>query len=269
MRQFSASLLFAILNITCLLGFAFVAPLDALETEPENPVHWVETPPLPVAMQEIYPAVFKERIIVGGGFTPSSSPTFYGLAPTDQVFILTPARKRWRNAPALPEARHHLGLISNRHYIYGIGGFSGSKDNAWQIQRSVFRLDGNLQRWRNGPSLPFPLAESVYASIGKNIHVIGGKTLATDVGKNIDSDAHYVLVNNAYWRKAKKASIARNSAASAVIANKVFVFGGRKSGANAINLDLVEVYDAETDSWTALSPMPVAAAGLSASVLDG
>lgn len=260
MRRLSASIL-------CLL---LSGSLQATQSNTLGQAYsWVAGPDLPVALQEVYPAVFNKRIFVGGGFTPSDLPSFSDLGPTTDVFLLNPAHARWTQAPALPAARHHLGMVANQHFLYAIGGFTGAKGNAWQIQRSVFRLDGNMQAWRNAPSLPIPLAESVYASVGKNIHVIGGKTPSRDSGKNMDTDAHYVLVNNAYWRKVKSASVARNSAASAVIGHKIYVIGGRTSGKEGVNLSHGEVYNTKTDSWSSIAPLPVASAGLSASVLDG
>ncbi|KZN46484.1 Kelch repeat-containing protein [Pseudoalteromonas luteoviolacea] len=254
----------------CLLlsGLAVASVWASTEAVDNKKPYWQQAPSLPTPLQEIYPAVFKERIIVGGGFTPSKTPSFYGLGPSKDVYLLNPSTERWQTAPSLPERRHHLGMVSNRHYIYGIGGYSGPKDDAWKIKRSVFRLDGKFQSWRSGPSLPIPLAESVYANVGKYIHVIGGKTISSKTGKKVDSNAHYVLVNNAYWRKAKPANIERNSAASAVIGNKIYVIGGRSLGLGGKNLSNVEVYDTKMDTWIALSPLPIASAGLSASVLD-
>lgn len=268
MRLFSAGHMLLLLASMALLSSSLAANQANSPTDTTQQIQWLDAPELPIALQEIYPAVFEERIVVGGGFTPSKTPSFFGLGPSDKVFILNPARARWQNAPDLPEPRHHLGMVSNHHYLYAIGGFTGNKENAWQVQRSVFRLDGNLQRWRKSASLPIPLAESIYANVSQNIHVIGGKTLSPDTGKHIDSTSHYVLVSNAYWRKAKPPTIARNSAASAVIGDRIYVIGGRTSGQYAKALSNVEVYDASTDSWSEVAPLPIAAAGLSASVVD-
>ncbi|WP_242441679.1 Kelch repeat-containing protein [Pseudoalteromonas piscicida] len=230
---------------------------------------WQTATPLPVALQEIYPSVFMDRIFVGGGFSVSELETFHGLGPTDKVYLLNPSEEGWELAPSLPDARHHVGFASNIHYLYAIGGFNGPKGAAWQPQSSVYRLDGRVERWVSAPSLPSPLAESVYATIGMNIHVIGGKTRAHDSDKNSDSTAHYVLKNNAYWSRAKPLPSPRNSAASVVIGDDIYVIGGRVSGDEPKNLDTVEVYNSKSDSWRTLAPLPVAAAGLAASVING
>ncbi|ESP90629.1 MULTISPECIES: Kelch repeat-containing protein [Pseudoalteromonas] len=269
MRCLSAKVNLVVQSCIVLSGLASGSVWSSTKAVENSVNYWQQAPSLPVAFQEVYPAVFKERIITGGGFTPSQSPSFFGLGPTKDVYILNPPTGQWQKAPSLPEPRHHLGMVSNRHYVYGIGGYAGPKSNAWQIKKSVFRLDGKFQAWRSGPTLPIPLAESVYANVGKYIHVIGGKTISSETGKNVDSNAHYVLVNNAYWRKAKPASIKRNSAASAVVGDKIYVFGGRSASEGSKNLNHAEVYDTKMDTWTTISPLPVASAGLSASVLDG
>ena len=269
MQQLSAGMI--TLAFLSLISFNSVAEEKVTDTIEPNDMEqiWQPAPDLPVAIQEIYPAVFLDRIFVGGGFVPSKSESFYGLGPTRKIFILNPAEQFWEKAPDLPESRHHLGMTSNIHYVYAIGGFSGPKEDAWQPQRSVYRLDSRKSRWMSASSLPIPLAESVYASVGKSIHVIGGKTRKRGEKQNIDTNAHYVLVNNAYWRKAKPAPTARASAAGAVIGNNIYVIGGRTGGENRQNLNTVEVYDTQTETWQTRAPLPIAAAGLAAAVIDG
>ena len=230
---------------------------------------WQAAPNLPIAMQEIYPAVFLDRIFVGGGFTPSESGGFYGLGPTNRIYLLNPAENAWQRGPDIPSPRHHLGMVSNIHYVYAIGGFTGSKKDIWQPQKTVYRLDGRKKRWSSAASLPIPLAESSYANVGKNIHVIGGKTRTRGSTENDDTNAHYVLVNNAYWRKAPVAPTARSSAASAVVDDKIYIIGGRTGGDDSQNLNIVEMYDTQSKTWQSLSPLPISAAGLAASVIDG
>ncbi|WDE14550.1 hypothetical protein H3N35_16360 [Thalassomonas haliotis] len=220
-------------------------------------------------IQEIYPAVFNGEIYVAGGFVPSDDPIFYGLAPSSQVFIYNPKKLIWRTGVELPEARHHLGMASNSRYLYGIGGFNGNKGNAWQVRDTVYKISPDGKAWLSGPALPIPLAESVYAANGESIHVIGGKTFDSDSKRNIDTDSHFILVNNTHWEKAAPATIARNSAASAIVDNKVFVIGGRKAGKRPENIQFSEVYDPKDDKWQAIRPLPAALAGLSAVALKG
>ena len=230
---------------------------------------WSTGHAMPTAMQEIYPAVFNGKIYVGGGFIAGGEGTFFGLSPSRRVFIFNPDHSAWNETAKLPEARHHLGLVSNTQYLYGIGGFSGKKGKVWQIQDSVYRLAEKEDRWLSGPELPLPLASSVYASVNNNIHIIGGKTRNDIIGKNVDTDKHYILKENEQWVEMASATIKRNSAASAVIGDRIYVIGGRTSGPNFKNLSFAEFYDVERNSWTQISPLPVVLAGLSATALNG
>ena len=252
---------------TSILGMNPFSIPQAL-SKPSN-YSWTTASELATPIQEIYPAVFDGEIFVGGGFVPGTDSIFYGLSPTSKVYIYNPLTQAWRVGPDLPEARHHLGMVANSTYLYGIGGFYGVKGNAWQIQDKVVRLTKKSSEWEDGPSLPIPLAESIYSSIGDNIHVVGGKTQDTNSKRNIDVVTHLVLVDNKNWEVAAPASISRNSATSAVLNEKLYIIGGRKSGKLAKNLGDAEVYDEKTDKWESISPLPVSLAGLAATVLNG
>ncbi|WDE06652.1 hypothetical protein SG34_007025 [Thalassomonas viridans] len=234
---------------------------------------WASEQSLATPIQEIYPSVFDNEIYVTGGFVPAENPVFFGLSPSLETFIFNPKTKLWRPGTQLPQARHHLGLVSNSKYLYGIGGFAGEKGKAWQIKDTVYRMPKNSDKWSPGPKLPVPLAESVYASVNNNIHVIGGKTISEKTGRNVDTNKHFVLVDNKRWVEAAPPSIVRNSAASAVLAGKIYVFGGRTAGAKPDtkpdNKQFAEVYDVSLDKWHPIKPLPVASAGLSAAVLNG
>jgi N-acetylneuraminic acid mutarotase len=255
------------LGITPILGTNYISHSQALSM-PLN-YDWSIGPELEMPIQEIYPTVFGGEIFVGGGFVPDVNAIFYGLSPTTKIFIYNPITQNWRTGSTLPEARHHLGMVSNSKYLYGIGGFYGAKGNAWQIKETVFRLTTKNSEWVAGPSLPIPMAESTYASIRENIHVVGGKTLDLNSNKNVDVANHFMLVDNEKWETAAPSSVSRNSAASAVLNEKLFVIGGRKSGKLSKNLGHAEVYNENTDKWESIAPLPVSLAGIAATVLNG
>ncbi|USD21214.1 hypothetical protein MJO52_19465 [Microbulbifer variabilis] len=232
---------------------------------------FIKLPDLKTAVQEIYPSVFFGEIYISGGFIPSSNSIFYGLAPTDRTYIFSPQTKTWRDGPPLPEAIHHLGMAANSKYLYGIGGFNGVKNNAWQAKATVYKLSNSEDIWTSGPRLPAPMAESIYANTSKGIHVIGGKT-PNDQLKNSDTKNHYILIDNANWETAAPATISRNSAAGAALNNRIYAIGGRQAsnGNNkARNLSYAEVYDPSLDKWNKIRPLPQSLAGLTATPLKG
>ncbi|MFA0809834.1 Kelch repeat-containing protein [Microbulbifer epialgicus] len=161
-------------------------------------------------------------------------------------------------------------MASNSHYLYGIGDFYGEKGKAWQIQNTVYQIFEDNDRWTEIRHLPQPMAESIYTTASENIHVIGGKSPNKN-SKNIDSDSHFLLVNNTHWESAAPASISRNSAAGTAIGNRIYVIGGRQSSSRhskARNLSYSEVYDSTLDKWEKIRALPQALAGLTATSIN-
>lgn len=224
--------------------------------------HWKKAPSLKRAIQEIYPAIFNNELYVGGGFTTSRNPLFYNLGLSNELNIFSFKQQAWRRGPQLPVYRHHLGFATTNKFLYAIGGFYGEKGDIWQTQKTVHRL--NLDTWESGPELPIPLGESVFVTHDNRIHVIGGRSLSSVTQKNVDTDSHYVLIDDKKWEKAAPPSISRNSAAGARIGNRIYVVAGRQYKDGLNNLSYAEAYDVSRDKWEPIAPLPKALAGLSA-----
>ena len=88
MRLFSAGHMLLLLTSIALFSSSLAANQANSPTDTTQQIQWLDAPELPIALQEIYPAVFEERIVVGGGFTPSKTPSFFGLGPSDKVFMI-------------------------------------------------------------------------------------------------------------------------------------------------------------------------------------
>lgn len=256
-----------IAGVSSLLGYGYLHGSGVYAQSPNR--HWRQGRALPMPTQEIYPTVFNNEIYVGGGFVPARESVFFGLSPSKAIYVFNPESNSWRQGVPLPEARHHLGMVSNEQYLYGIGGFVGVKGKAWQLQKSVHRMTPNGKEWIPGPDLPVVMGESVYASLNNSIHVIGGKTREISTGRGTDTTKHFKLVDDAHWEEAAPATVARNSAGAAVLDGRIFVIGGRASGNNAGNKQFSEVYDPTVDRWEKIRPLPVASAGLSAVAVKG
>ncbi|QIB68396.1 hypothetical protein Ami103574_03275 [Aminipila butyrica] len=73
---------------------------------------------------------------------------------------------------------------------------------------------------------------------------------------------------DATWQTKTPMLTARYYAASSAVGNKIYILGGTGIiGAKTGKLDSVEVYDAQTDTWTTGKSMPTARAGLTSSVV--
>ncbi|KZN41590.1 Kelch repeat-containing protein [Pseudoalteromonas luteoviolacea] len=233
-----------------------------------NGFNWHLSAMLPSPLQEVYPAVFNNKIVVAGAFeqTQKELAALAHLKASDKTYIFDQNVQNWERGPVLPEPRHHLGLIANHDKLYAIGGFNATKSDAWQVKSSVFVLSEVDDAWSKGPELPIPMGESVYGVIDGQIHVAGGRTKRD--GKLVDTNEHWVLKSD-QWYKAAPLPIASNSATSVVLYNQWYVMGGRVNALDFKNLNALWRYNAQKDQWEQLASMPQASAGLASTVLDG
>ncbi len=248
-----------------------VAAQAASDTHPT--ARWSRTADASIARQEIYPAVLGDRIIVAGGVL-SQAPGF-----TDHVEAYDAEAGRWTTLAPLPEGRHHIALAEAGGKIYGIGGFSGAIPD-WRAHATVFVYDAGANRWSSGPSLPQARAEGVVATVKGKIYFIGGRIptspQAAHISEHADTARGEVLdPRSGRWEPIADAPTARNSAAAAVIDDKIYVVGGRQmlkqpdGRQRPVNLATLEVYDPATNRWETRAALPQAQGGLAAAAHGG
>lgn len=257
----------------------FIASSTALAASPQaapqapGDTFWTQAAPASVARQELYPAVLDGKIYVAGGLlTPNT-----GYSAHFEAY--DPGSDSWTRLATLPEARHHVALVASRGKLYGVGGFSGGFPN-WRAQPDVYVYDPAGNRWTEGVPLPAPRAEGTIAAADGKIFVIGGRVRAnpesSHFNDHVDTVRHEVFDPDlGRWRQAADAPTARNSAASAVIDDRIYVVGGRQAhrqpdgSVRQVNVATLEIYDPRTDRWDTGTPMPQAQGGLAAAAFDG
>ena len=273
-----------------LLGGAAVTAAAACDAQTPSFAHetsdgpigaWTPLERMPSPVQEIYPAPFWKAPPNGGGLKPDPFNIIVnagGLTTrgqynvTDEVTFYDPIYNRWGFGTPLPEARHHIALVNNNGYLYGVGGFARDDRGGWQMRSNCWRMGEVNGEWFDMATLPHPQAETVCLSLDGYIHVAGGRAPAGSLNQNwadhIDTDEHWVYdAASNQWFPAAPMPTARNSAAGAVVRGVLYVIGGRTVSDG--NLTTVEVYDPLSDRWERAAPMPKAQAGLAASVLNG
>ena len=230
---------------------------------------WSASTPLPMALQEIYPAAHKGRIHQAGGFMARGGRI---SGPTERHFSWQPGEAAWREETPLPIARHHPQLISFKGKLLALAGFESlSAQAAWTMQKSGWAKgkDG----WKAAPELPVPCGEAVLGVTGDGaLHLAGGRTpkTAQNAGwrDHIDTDHHFILESlGGRWERAAPCLTKRNSAAGDVINGALHIVGGRQVDGG--NVDTHEVYDIQEDRWCKAAPLPQAQGGLAAAALGG
>jgi len=234
---------------------------------------WTSRPPLPFAVQEIYPAAHKGRIHIAGGLLSADGVRVTGVSGRHIAY--DPATGASADLAALPSLRHHPHAVSHGGRLYLLGGF-GTNPGAvnWIMSADTLVYDEAANAWSGLAAAPAPHAEVVATSLGDRIHLVGGRMPRGDAnlayGDHADTDRHLVYdpAANA-WSTAAPALSARNSAAGAVIDGLWHVAGGRHVADGPS--DAHEVYDPREDRWRTAAPMPKGsgAGGNAADALNG
>ncbi len=261
------------------IGAGAALPARALTLLPTGA--WTPLAPMPFPVQEIYPAPFRKSFDPGPSMKPKPFDLLVnagGLTPdapnnvTDQVTFYDPAYDAWGFAQPLPEPRHHIALVNNNGFLYGVGGFARDAIGGWQMRANCWRLTELEGQWERMTPMPGPQAESACVSLNGFIHVAGGRSPAGSANlewrDHIDTDQHwYFDAGDNRWRALAPMPTARNSTAGVVTNGVLYVIGGRT--VNGGNTNVVEVYDPLSDRWERARPMPKAQGGLAAAVLNG
>lgn len=239
---------------------------------------WSEGVALPYAVQEIYPALWRGRLVVGGGFRargPGFVASLGALWPTASVLTKAPDGAAWASLPDFPAQRHHPFLTPFGGRLLAIGGFSSTPTALWQMQAQCWMLSAPGRTWVEGPALPVPQAEVAGGVIGRTLYLAGGRTPWD--GRNgayadhRDTGAAWKLEPGAkQWVAFPPLPTPRNSSASAVLGGRLHVAGGRVVTKDGLrNLAVHEAWDPVRDRWFTLAPMPEARGGHAAAVLNG
>jgi hypothetical protein len=220
---------------------------------------WHARAPLPWPVQEIYAAVWQDRIVTAGGLKATRGQP---LHIEDRVGLFDPAADAWAEGPRLPAPRHHPMLVASGATLWAIGGYGRSEAGEWTNATAVWSLTPGAPAWTPGPALPAPQAEAVGLSHAGRVHLVTGRSpgAAANAGWNdqADTDRHQVLADGR-WETARPCPMARNSAAGAVLDGALWIAGGRTvTGGGTGRL---ERYDPTADRWDTLAPLPPSPTG--------
>ena len=254
------------LNRRQLIAAGLVMPLVS---QSELLAKWVVKSDLPYPVQEIYPVLHNNSIVVAGGIFQKPDGSL-GIAKTVVAYDL--AKETWLELPDLPESRHHPMLCSVEGQLYAFSGFTTTAQGNWQASNDVLLLDEQKQLWRrlSQAEMPFPMCETVAMVDGFNVHLATGRrpsTKANNQWRDQTDINHHLIFNTKekVWRAGAPAPSARNSAASAMVDGKWYVIGGRTVAEG--NKAMTEVFDTTQNKWFSRRPMPKAQGGLAAAAV--
>jgi N-acetylneuraminic acid mutarotase len=210
---------------------------------------WRSRAALPEGLSHPGVTALDGKIYVFGGFLAARH-----QGARDDAFVYDPKTDGWTTLPKLSSPRGSVAVAALDGKIHVIGG--RGLDNATVATHQVF--DPATQRWSAAAPLPFARDHAGIAVLDDKIHVFGGRT--KDGGLYSIADHEVYDPRSDRWSKAAPLPAARSSGAYTVLDGRILYAGGEcrpKDGPRGgETFDDVTAYDAKTDRWTTLAPLP-------------
>jgi N-acetylneuraminic acid mutarotase len=176
------------------------------------------------------------------------------------------AENEWTAKASMPTARGGLGVAVVNGKIYAIGGV----DNDAQLAVNE-EYDPATDKWKARASMPTARSGFAVAVYQSKIYVIGG-TVGDSVNLGFTGATEVYDPATNTWEAKADMPTPRADLCASVVNGKIYLIGGKEywgDGPLYHELDVNEVYDPASNSWTAESRMPVPVFGYASAVVDG
>ena len=210
-------------------------------------VGWNPATASPIPRFEGPAAVVGDKLYVFGGFHDS------GLNATTRVDVYDPRADRWTRLADMPKPLTHLTPAVDDHTVWFAGGFDGKHPGP--VADEVFAYDVRADTWSRGPSLPEPRGSGALVRLGRRLHFFGG--FAAD--RDTTPGDHWVLDldSPATWHTLAPLPDPRGHLGGIAWAGRIYAIGGQHGhDRKATDVASMHAYDADTDRWSALAPLP-------------
>ena len=200
----------------------------------------------------------------------------FGLLTTTLLFIVVnnAAAEKWQVISELPTQRTGFATAVVNGKIYLIGG------TPFQNRRGPYGLptvevyDPKNNSWERVADMPTPRTSAETAVVNGTIYVCGGYNGIDNRAVNLK----FLDIVEAYdpqkdtWTRKKGMSGARVAFGMGAVAGKIYSIGGSvhpldQEPKAPLRIDLVEAYDAATDTWGKRAKMPTRRSGVKAAVV--
>ena len=170
-----------------------------------------------------------------------------------------PVTDEWTVKADMPTARSDFGIAVYQDRIYVIGGTTGYGDAVGEhlVTNVTEVYDPATNSWETKTSMPTPRENLEANIVNDKIYLIGGvahKGYLLIIG--FDDNEVYDPETDS-WTTAASLPTSVWGYASAVVDNKVYVIGGgNKTYEGTFPVNLTQVYNPDTDTWTLQQEIP-------------
>lgn len=198
---------------------------------------WVSKEPMPTARTFLGAAEINGKIYAVGGFSD--------LNNTEEYDPITDA---WTIKAAMPSPRFSFAITTYQNKIYCIGGLvGGGPPFSSSVTGAIEVYDPATNSWEIKKPMPAPRAHLVANVIHDKIYLIGGRTGGPY--STVSTNQVYDPISEK-WETKKPMPYPVAHPSSTVVGNQIYVLGGQDEFNDPKNLNVTQIYDIETDSWT-------------------
>jgi non-specific serine/threonine protein kinase len=227
-----------------------------------QPAGWKLGAASPFPGQQLRAAELDGKIWLAGGLTGNSEATD---TPTKKTEYYDLAAGKWHAGPDLPFAVHHAILVPYQGKLWLIGGFLSQGHNLeLAASNKVLFLDPAKGRWVESRPLNHARTAAAAVVVNNEIVVIGGRT----GGKHPGEVKQTEIFNGTSWHDAADIPVPGDHLAAVTDGKYVYALGGRTLKASA-NHNAVQRFDPATNTWTQLTPLPIANSDFGAAYVGG
>jgi len=238
---------------------------------------WTKKKPMALPVHHQAMVEYRGKIYVLGGFVAPS--TGGGWEPVDNTWEYDPVADSWKALWPLPSKRGSAVATQVDGKLYLIGGATtveGSKDVAIngngpaRVVATNEVYDPATNRWESRSPMALARNHAFAGVVGGKIYVIGGRVAHAfvTVSSNTDIVEEYDPATNTWSGLKAKMPSARSGGGWGTLAGKIYVAGGEVATPEMVGaFRAVEVYDAASNSWSKMPPMPMPRHGVAGAIL--
>jgi N-acetylneuraminic acid mutarotase len=205
-------------------------------------------------------------VYMAGGYTGPGGAGNQTFATTN-VFRYDTVTNTWSNLPGLPQSRGAGGLVllgDTLHFFGGTDIARKDRDEHWTLN-----LDDLSAGWQTAAPLPTVRNHMGAVVLDGKIYAVGGQQ-HQDAAEIAQSAVQvWDPANPNVWTNAASLPLARSHIAGAtfVMDGRIIVLGGETTYLHSVDND--SAYDPSTNTWTALTSLPIPRSSGCANEING
>ena len=229
-----------ILSLTLLIPFV-------IQSAQASEDSWTTKAPMPTARTLLGAAVVNDKIYAIGGY-PNR------LNVTEEY---NPTTNTWTTKTAMPTPRFSFAIAVYHNKIYCIGGLIANSNPmlSSSVTGAIDVYDPVTDKWEVKKPMPTSRALLEANVVNDRIYLIGGRSGGPN--STVASNEVYDPISES-WTTKTDMLYPVTEYASAVIGSKIYVMGGQDEFNEPKNLDVNQIYDTKTDSWSFGTSIPTA-----------